>query len=160
MNVQNFTADSSGEESILATKDSTFSGKYLINCAGQQSLDIAHMYNFGLRYLALPVKGNYLISNRKMSEIKTLVYPVPMKNTYFLGVHSTITPSGYVKIGPSATPAFSYENYKGLENIKFKQLMGIMTSYTRMLFSKQIGLISTLGLQELPKLRISNMVAA
>lgn len=130
----------------------------MINCTGQQSLDIAQTYGFGFQYSALPVKGNYLISNRVMNEIKTLVYPVPLKNTYFLGVHSTITPSGYVKIGPSATPAFSYENYNGFENIKLNQAAKILAGYSKMLFSKQIKLVTTLGFQELPKLMKSKMI--
>lgn len=30
-----------------------------------------------------------------------------------IGIHSTITTDGYVKIGPSISPAFSAENYEG-----------------------------------------------
>jgi hypothetical protein len=39
------------------------------------------------------------------------VYPVPIKGALFLGVHSTMTPYGELKIGPAAIPAFSLENY-------------------------------------------------
>lgn len=144
--------------SEAVTKDSLFQSKYLINCAGQQALSIAQQYGFGLFYTALPVKGNYLISNRRMGEVKTLVYPVPMKNTYFLGVHSTLTPSGHVKIGPSATPALSFENYTGLQNLKLGQATSILSNYGKMLVSKQLRLISTLAFQELPKLSIGKMI--
>jgi L-2-hydroxyglutarate oxidase len=65
----------------------------------------------------------------------TLVYPVPVKGAYFLGVHSTLTIDGYVKIGPTASPAFSLENYKGFENVNFKDLSTILTNYVRLLFS-------------------------
>lgn len=147
-----------GDQIELVTKDDLFESRYLINCTGQQSLDVAQKFGFGNLYEALPVKGNYLISNEPMPEVKTLVYPVPLKGTYFLGVHSTITTDGYIKIGPNATPAFSHENYNGFENIKLPQLAHILGLYTRMLFSKQIGLISTLAFQELPKLQKSKMV--
>ena len=147
-----------GDKTSVTTNDSRFETKYLINCAGQQSLSIAQQFAFGPKYIAIPVKGNYLISNRVMNEIKTLVYPVPMKNTYFLGVHSTLTPEGKVKIGPSATPAFSAENYHGLRNILPFDAMSILSVYFRMMFSKQIKLIKSLATQELPKLSKTKMI--
>lgn len=93
-----------------------------------------------------------------MNEVKTLVYPVPMKNTYFLGVHSTLTPEGKVKIGPSATPAFSPENYNHVKGILPFSAIGIMGIYSRMLFSKQIHLVKALATQEIPKLSKAKMV--
>jgi hypothetical protein len=50
------------------------------------------------------------------------VYPVPVKGAFFLGVHSTMTPYGELKIGPAAIPAFSLENYSGLENVNWKDI--------------------------------------
>ena len=58
----------------------------------------------------LPIKGKYLVSSNVVPNSKTLVYPVPM-NSVTLGIHSTITTDGFMKIGPSAAPAFSSENY-------------------------------------------------
>lgn len=51
-----------------------------------------------------------------MKDVKTLVYPIPV-NQAMIGIHSTITTDGYVKVGPSISPAFSNENYKGFENL-------------------------------------------
>ena len=51
-----------------------------------------------------------------------LVYPVPVKGAFVLGVHSTLTVSGHIKIGPTVFPAFSNENYDGLENLTLKGL--------------------------------------
>ena len=46
------------------------------------------------------------------------VYPVPIKGSLlFLGIHSTITCNGLIKIGPSAIPSLSLENYRNIENI-------------------------------------------
>jgi L-2-hydroxyglutarate oxidase LhgO len=71
-----------------------------------------------LNYTYLPLKGIYSISDRPLDHIyKTLVYPVPVKGAHFLGVHSTLTIDGYMKIGPTCSPAFSLENYNFLENL-------------------------------------------
>lgn len=51
-----------------------------------------------------------------MKDVNTLVYPIPV-NQAMIGIHSTITTDGYVKVGPSITPAFSNENYKMFENL-------------------------------------------
>jgi len=88
----------------------------LINCAGLNALEIANSMFKGEKYKSLPVKGKYLISRNPMKDVKTLVYPIPI-NQAMIGIHSTITTDGYVKVGPSITPAFSSENYKGIENI-------------------------------------------
>ena len=61
------------------------------------------------------MKGLYAISDSKLDDVyKTLVYPVPIKGAPFLGVHSTLTIDGRIKIGPTVAPAFSMENYNGL----------------------------------------------
>ena len=44
-------------------------------------------------------------------DINMLVYPVPEEGAYVLGVHSTLTTDGSVKIGPTVFPAFGKENY-------------------------------------------------
>jgi len=53
----------------------------------------------------VPFKGRYAIS-KKPFQINMLVYPVPEEGAYTLGVHSTLTPDGFVKIGPTVFPAF------------------------------------------------------
>jgi len=75
----------------------------------------------GKKYENLPFKGIYAISDKPLDHIyKTLVYPVPLKGSYILGVHSTLTVDGFLKVGPTLSPAFSPENYSGFENIKTK----------------------------------------
>ena len=72
---------------------------------------------------------------------KTLVYPVPKKGAYVLGVHSTLTLDGRLKVGPTLSPAFSLENYEYFQNIEFKQLAKILLNYAKLLGSKQRDLI-------------------
>ena len=82
------------------------------------------------------MKGLYAISDKRLDHIyKTLVYPVPIKGAPFLGVHSTITIDGKIKVGPTVSPAFSMENYTGLENIKIEEALRIFKNYFRMLFA-------------------------
>lgn len=65
----------------------------------------------------------------------TIVYPIPLKGAYTLGVHSTMTPNGFMKIGPTTSPAFSLESYQGLEKFNFSDLRKIMNSYRLIMMS-------------------------
>jgi L-2-hydroxyglutarate oxidase LhgO len=51
-----------------------------------------------------------------------LVYPVPAEGAYVLGVHSTLTTDGYVKVGPTVFPAFGKENYDMLQGVTLTSL--------------------------------------
>ena len=83
----------------------------MINAAGQEALDIAHQFGYGENLISVPIKGRYAISDKPLDQYKMLVYPVPVKGAYVLGVHSTITVDGRLKVGPTVFPAFSTENY-------------------------------------------------
>lgn len=90
---------------------------------------------------------------------KTLVYPVPIKGAYFLGVHSTLTVDGKMKVGPTVAPAFAMENYHGFENLHWGETLRILSNYTRMLFSSdQRKLVWTFLTEEVPKLSINRIV--
>ena len=52
------------------------------------------------------------------AKIKCNVYPVPDLNVPFLGVHFTPDLIGNISIGPTATPAWGRENYRGLSSIE------------------------------------------
>ena len=69
------------------------------------------------------------------SQYKTIVYPVPLPGSFTLGVHSTMTPDGFVKIGPTTSPSFSLENYRGFQNINFGDLKQIFLSYALLTLS-------------------------
>ena len=71
------------------------------------------------------MKGIYSYCDTDSPDYKMCVYPVPLKGAYFLGVHSTITPYGKLKIGPAAIPAFSLENYNNMENLNMKDILNI-----------------------------------
>lgn len=96
------------------------------------------------------------MSKKPLDEMyNTIVYPIPLKAAYTLGVHSTMSPNGYMKIGPTTSPAFSLENYQGMENFNFKDLGHIINSYRLILLSQQRGLIWEYMTRDLPKHSIS-----
>ena len=92
-----------------------------------------------------------MISNRKIDDAKTLVYPVPLPNTQVLGIHSTLCLSGHVKIGPTVTPALSAENYQGTEGINFGEMVSIMGTYVKAAVSKNKKVFFNLAFKEARK---------
>jgi (S)-2-hydroxyglutarate dehydrogenase len=78
----------------------------VINAGGLYADVIAKQFNFGTRYTIWPFKGSYLITNqegmRRIPEARCVIYPVPpLEGNYFLGIHTTLTVDGALKIGPS-----------------------------------------------------------
>jgi len=99
-----------------------------------------------------PMKGLYCVSKEPlMDKYNTIVYPIPLKGAFTLGVHSTMTPQGYIKVGPTTSPAFSLENYQGLNKINMKDVRDIARSYFTILRSKQRGLVWEYLSRDLPK---------
>ena len=84
---------------------------------------------------------------------KMHVYPVPIKGAQNLGVHSTLTVDGYLKIGPTVFPAFGQDNYEGLENVTLSSLHQTLQAYTTMMGAgpQQRALIKSFITNDLPK---------
>ena len=99
---------------------------YMVNAAGLYADKIAQDFGFSKDYRILPFKGLYLYSNQPSETVRTNIYPVPDLRNPLLGVHLTVTAEQNVKIGPTAIPAFWRENYKGLSNFNFNELMEIL----------------------------------
>ncbi len=83
----------------------------------------------------MPFKGIYLYSDELSGSVKTNIYPVPDLRNPFLGVHFTVTVDGKLKIGPTSIPAFWREQYEGLDNFKFSELMEIAVRQLSLLIS-------------------------
>jgi len=105
---------------------------YLINCAGAYADKIAHHFGLARDYTMLPFKGIYLKYLENKTDVKTNIYPVPNLSNPFLGVHYTVTVDGDIKIGPTAIPAFWRENYKGLDNFNFSEMIEILYYDTKL----------------------------
>ncbi|QNI95447.1 FAD/NAD-binding oxidoreductase [Synechococcus sp. A15-127] len=106
---------------LLLADGGSINYSHVINCAGLQADRVAYPFGVGHQYTLLPFKGLYwqLKANCPIQP-RTNLYPVPDLNVPFLGVH--FTPSAdttpIVSIGPTATPAFGRENYRGLQAIE------------------------------------------
>ena len=98
----------------------------LINCSGLYADKIAKDFGKAQDYVIIPFKGVYLEYTGNNLEIKRNIYPIPKLENPFLGVHYTVLVDGKVKLGPTAIPSFWRENYNGLKNFSFEELMQIL----------------------------------
>ena len=130
---------------------------YVINAAGAHSLKVAKMMGIDTEYILLPFKGMYLRSKRKVSKFKTHIYPVPNINQPFLGIHTTLTSDGFLKLGPTALPVFSPENYKTFEGLDFSYLPSIFLNQLKLFLKNSFG-YRNLAFQEINNLFKSNIL--
>jgi (S)-2-hydroxyglutarate dehydrogenase len=110
----------------VTTRAGDFEAGYVINAAGLYADRVARDFGFSEHYRIVPFKGIYLYSDEPSGALRTNVYPVPDLRNPFLGVHFTVTVDGKCKIGPTAIPAFWREQYRGLENFRFKEFAEII----------------------------------
>lgn len=109
----------------VLTSSGLFEAKYIVNAAGLYADQVGRDFGFSQKYRILPFKGLYLYSDEAPGSLRTNIYPVPDLENPFLGVHFTVTAQGKVKIGPTAIPAFWREQYAGLGNFKFQELVDL-----------------------------------
>lgn len=131
--------------------------KYFINTAGTYANKIANSLNVFTDYAMVPFLGLYRATSISRLPIRTLIYPVPHEVNPFLGVHLTMTLDGHVKIGPTAIPTLSRENYSLLEKISASDIFEISRSLLSIARGKSHSL-SKLTLLELPYLYKKNLI--
>lgn len=135
-----------------------YNAGYTINAAGLYADKIAQDFGFSKSYRILPFKGLYLYSDEPTGAIKTHIYPVPNIKNPFLGVHFTLTTDNHLKIGPTAIPCLWREQYQGLDNFKFNELMEIGQRQLGLLFRGGFDFRS-LAIEELKKYYRPHLVA-
>ena len=155
--IHNGTAYVKKEGRKIVTSSGTFEAGYVVNAAGLYADHIARDFGFSEHYQILPFKGLYLYSDEPADTVHTNIYPVPDLKNPFLGVHVTVTVQGRTKIGPTAIPAFWREQYEGLTNFQFSELIDLL--------GRQAGLLvfsgfdfKRLAVQELKKYSRAHMV--
>ena len=102
---------------IYLDEDEKITYDFLVNAAGGYALSVANLFGIKTKYKILPFKGLYLKSRKKIDSFKAHIYPVPDISQPFLGIHTTLTSDGFLKLGPTAIPAFSPENYSLFERL-------------------------------------------
>jgi len=130
---------------------------YVVNAAGLYADQIAVNYGFSKDYRILPFKGLYLYAGHESSALNTNIYPVPNLKHPFLGVHFTVDVQGRTKIGPTAIPALWREQYGGLENFNFGEMIEIIMRDIGLLCHNQFG-FQKVAIEELRKQSRSKMV--
>ena len=90
--------------------------KLMINCAGGNSIDIAHMLSIGKEYTDLHFRGEYWIADQPYASIvNTNIYSVPRHPSFpFLDPHWIIRVDGTRQIGPNAVPVAGPHAYEGM----------------------------------------------
>ena len=145
---------------IKTSEGNVFESRILVNCAGLYADRIAKDFGVAQQLSLIPLKGLYLKDSASVGKFRTLVYPVPpVKGSMFLGVHTTITKSGDLKLGPTAVPAFWRENYRGLDNFEINELLEVLKEYLKIGLSTKSLYYIKLFIQEMRRHNKSRIVS-
>ena len=123
---------------LVSSKKETFTGDFLINCAGLFSDKVAKLDGLNLKVKIVPFRGEYYeIVNEKSHLLNNMIYPIADPDLPFLGIHLTKTVDGRIEAGPNAVLAFSREGYswtkfnlfETLETITYKGMIKLGRKY-------------------------------
>ena len=96
----------------VKTSLGSFSGRFLVSCAGLYSDRIIKMLGQQPTFKILPFRGEYFQLPKEKSQIVTHpIYPIPNPELPFLGIHLTPMIDGSLTVGPNATLALAREGY-------------------------------------------------
>ena len=132
---------------------------FVINAAGAHAIKIAEIMDIETDFVLLPFRGMYLKSKKKISSFNTHIYPVPNISKPFLGIHTTLTSDGYLKLGPTAIPVLSPENYINFRGIDFNYLPNIIFNQIKLLFKNSFG-YRDLAFKRFKNLSKKNIISA
>ncbi len=105
------------ENYTVRTDTASFTGRWIINCAGLYSDRIANMLGIS-EYTIYPCRGEYFILDKKLSPLLPMpAYPVPNAKSGGLGIHLTPTVDGTVLIGPSAEYIDDRDDYSSTRRV-------------------------------------------
>ncbi len=103
------------EVTINFADNTTLDAKFVINCSGGNSLDIAKQFGLAHQYDDLHFRGEYWVAGKQYQDlVKTNIYTVAKFSEFpFLDPHWIKRSSGITEIGPNAVPVTSPEIYSG-----------------------------------------------
>ncbi len=103
------------EAKITFSDNSTLNSKFVINCSGGNSLDLAKKFGLAGQYNDLHFRGEYWVADKKHADlVKTNIYSVARFSEFpFLDPHWIKRADGRTEIGPNAVPVSSPETYEG-----------------------------------------------
>jgi L-2-hydroxyglutarate oxidase LhgO len=100
-------------EVVVQTRTGDFTARYVVNCAGLYSDQIARLAGHEPDLMIIPFRGEYYdLVKARQDLVRGLIYPVPDPKYPFLGVHFTRRIHGGVDAGPNAVVALRREGYR------------------------------------------------
>jgi L-2-hydroxyglutarate oxidase len=107
--------DDHSQIKISFSDNSSLTAKFMINCSGGNSLDIAKKCNLAKEYDDLHFRGEYWIADQSHADlVKTNIYTVARFSEFpFLDPHWIKRSDGTTEIGPNAIPVATPETYEG-----------------------------------------------
>lgn len=148
--------ESRNNEVTVKVNGSRLNCKKIINAAGAFADKIAKQVDVGQEYSAVPFKGIYRKSRDK-AKSKVLIYPVPHIVNPFLGVHTTLTMDGKLKIGPTAMLCLGRENYIGLRNLHPNEVIQVLKAAGHLARGTKHNLVEILR-EEIPLMSIKGLL--
>ena len=150
------------EAKITFSDNSTLTAKFMINCSGGNSLDIAKKCNLAKEYDDLHFRGEYWISDKIHADlVKTNIYTVARFPEFpFLDPHWIKRSNGTTEIGPNAVPVATpetYDGYTGELNVAVSKIREIFGGNVRRLLTNR-SFLSMLSKEFLSSISKTKMV--
>lgn len=100
---------------LIFSDYTSIDSKFVINCSGGNSLDIAKKFGLAKKYNDLHFRGEYWVAEKRYADlVKTNIYTVARFSEFpFLDPHWIKRSNGKTEIGPNAVPVASPETYEG-----------------------------------------------
>ncbi|HEV8404729.1 MAG TPA: FAD-dependent oxidoreductase [Nitrososphaera sp.] len=135
-------ANSHGVYSVTTNQGTKISSEYVVNVAGGNSMDIAHMMGIGESYTDLHFRGEYWQAPPQYHDLTKLsIYSVPKHPEYpFLDPHWIVRADGRREVGPNAVPVFgpyAYTWRKNLADLLPKIIESSRTGARKIVFDRQ-----------------------
>lgn len=114
-----YVVNSLDDIKLISKNNDVLIAKFVINCAGGYSLDLAKKFDTANEYASINFRGEYLTASQNHGTlVNTNVYSVPKFLDYpFLDPHWIKKSDGSTEIGPNAIPVPTPETYCGyIEN--------------------------------------------
>ncbi len=104
----------------VISNNGNFTSSYVITCGGLQADRLSKKQGKKSDAEIVGFRGDYFdLTEKGMSKVRNLIYPVPNPKFPFLGVHFTRMIKGGVECGPNAVFVFKREGY-GKTSFSFK----------------------------------------
>lgn len=158
------SSNQGGTYSIATNQGKVIRAEYLVNAAGGNSMDIAHMMGIAKDYTDLHFRGEYWQAPEQYHNLTKLsIYSVPKHPEYpFLDPHWIVRADGRREVGPNAVLVFgpyAYTWRRNLSDMLPKIIESSRTGARRMVLDRQfLSLASTELKSSLSKTAMINRV--